>query len=72
MTRPDLLLAAGVTVAVQHDDEVFVEFRDDAGRVVAVAGMTLEAATDLGERLTDACVEALAARRRRPVPAGVH
>lgn len=57
------ILAQGITV-IARDDEVFVEFRDEAGKVFSVAGLTLEAATQFNERVTDVCVEALNARRQ--------
>lgn len=68
-----LQLADGITVKTQEDD-VFVELRL-AGKVFAVAGMTLEAATDFGETFTEACARALAARQastRAPKTGGLH
>ena len=67
-----LQLADGITVKTQ-DDDVFVELRL-GGKVFAVAGMTLEAATDFGETFTEACAKALAARQAAAAPksGGLH
>lgn len=62
-TQNGVSLAEGVTIFVR-DDEVFIEFRDGAGKIFALAGLTLEAATQFNERLTDACVEGLSHRRK--------
>ncbi len=67
MTEPrtlhGVMLAEGVTIFVR-DDGVYIEFRDADGKLFALAGLELEAATQTNERLTDACVEALAHRRK--------
>ncbi|WP_439471303.1 hypothetical protein [Brevundimonas sp.] len=66
-------LADGITVTTQEDD-VFVELRL-GGKVIAVAGMTLDAATDFGADFTAACVKALEARLDRnpaPNPGAMH
>ena len=55
------LLAQDVTV-LAREDGVFIEFRDDAGAVFAVAGLEVDAAFDVTERLTDACRRVLVGR----------
>lgn len=53
-----LLLAADVTV-IDRNGGVYVEFRDDAGEVFAIAGMKICAAVDFNEQVRVACERAL-------------
>lgn len=57
----DLLLAAGITV-IDKNGGVYVEFRDDAGEVFAIAGLKICAAVEFSERVTAACERALFGR----------
>lgn len=54
------LYAAGISVIVSADAEVFVEMRDKAGAVIAVAGLKICAAVDFNEQVSSACHRVLA------------
>ncbi|QQQ19707.1 hypothetical protein JIP62_06360 [Brevundimonas vitis] len=59
MSRP--LLAQGVSLVVSRHAEVYVEFRDAAGNVFAIAGLTLGAAEQVRDQMIDACHRAATA-----------
>lgn len=54
--------AHGLTVVVGPDHGVYVEMRDAAGKVRALAGLKVCAAVDFNEQLTKACEQALSGR----------
>jgi hypothetical protein len=58
MSRP--LLAQGLSIVVSPHNEVFVEFRDAAGAVFAIAGLKLGAAEQIRDQMIDACNRAAA------------
>lgn len=53
------IFADGVSIVVSADREVFIEFRNQAGAVIAVAGLKVDAAVHVNEMMTDACRRAL-------------
>lgn len=57
--KPRPLFAAGLSVVVSPHCEVFVEMRDDANVVIAVAGLKICAAVDFNEQVRAACERAL-------------
>lgn len=57
MSRP--IFAAGISVVVSPQSEVFVEMRDEANIVIAVAGLKVCAAVTFNEQVRVACERAL-------------
>lgn len=57
--KPRPLYAAGISVVVSPHCEVFVEMRDEANVVIAVAGLRICAAVDFNEQVRVACERAL-------------